>query len=42
MDTGYNNYTTGMLFYFIDIQQNNFGIYNNIGGLMKFKSIRTI
>jgi hypothetical protein len=42
MDTSYTNYTTGMLFYFMDIQYGNFSIYNNIGGSMKFKGIRTI
>jgi hypothetical protein len=31
-----------MLFYFIDIQYSNFGIYNGIGGSIKFKGIRTI
>jgi hypothetical protein len=31
-----------MFFYFIDIQYNNFSIYNSIGGLMKFESIRTV
>jgi hypothetical protein len=31
-----------MLFYFVDIQYNNFSIYNSIGGSIKFESIRTI
>jgi hypothetical protein len=42
MDISCTNYTTGMLFYFVDIQYSNFGIYNNISGLMKFESIRII
>jgi hypothetical protein len=42
MDIGCINYATGMLFYFVDIQYNNFGIYNKIGGSMKFEGIRTI
>jgi hypothetical protein len=40
MDTSCTNYTTSMLFYFIDIQYNNFSIYNSISGLIKFESIR--
>jgi hypothetical protein len=39
MDIGCTNHATGTLFYFIDIQHGNF---NNIGGLVKFKSIRII
>jgi hypothetical protein len=31
-----------MLFYFIDIQYNNFSIYNSINGSMKFENIRII
>jgi hypothetical protein len=31
-----------MLSYFVDIQYSNFGIYNSIGGSIKFKSIRII
>jgi hypothetical protein len=42
MDIGCINYAISMFFYFIDIQYNNFGIYNSIGGLIKFESIRII
>jgi hypothetical protein len=42
MDINYTNYTTSMLSYFIDIQHDNFSIYNNISGLIKFESIRII
>jgi hypothetical protein len=42
MDTGYTNHITSTLFYFIDIQYDNFSIYNNINGLIKFESIRII
>jgi hypothetical protein len=42
MDIGYTNYTTSILFYFVDIQYGNFGIYSSISGSMKFESIRTI
>jgi hypothetical protein len=31
-----------MLSYFVDIQYDNFSIYNSISGLIKFKSIKTI
>jgi hypothetical protein len=31
-----------MFFYFVDIQYNNFSIYNNISRLIKFESIRII
>jgi hypothetical protein len=31
-----------MFFYFVDIQYSNFGIYNSISRLVKFKNIRTI
>jgi hypothetical protein len=31
-----------MFSYFIDIQYNNLGIYNNISGLIKFEDIRII
>jgi hypothetical protein len=42
MDTGYTNYTTSTLFYFVDIQYSNFSIYSSISGLIKFEGIRTI
>jgi hypothetical protein len=42
MDIGCTNYITGTFSYFVDIQHGNFGIYNNIGGSIKFESIRTI
>jgi hypothetical protein len=42
MDTNCINYITSMLSYFINIQYNNFSIYNNIDRLIKFESIRII
>jgi hypothetical protein len=42
MDIGYTNYITSIFFYFVDIQYNNFSIYNNINRLIKFESIRII
>jgi hypothetical protein len=42
MDIGYTNYTISILSYFVDIQYNNFSIYNSISGLVKFENIRII
>jgi hypothetical protein len=42
MDTSYTNHATSMLSYFIDIQYNNFSIYNSISGSIKFKNIKII
>jgi hypothetical protein len=42
MDIGYTNHTTSTFFYFMDIQYNNFSIYNSINRSIKFESIKTI